>query len=101
MVSNWVRQTGYGTKDVGASQLTMMTTNNSYKMHDPGLAESCPSILRGDRILICISGGGVVSKFKGVVYCACQEYVIMILPKLFDRPHVGSLLLVDVRFTFS
>jgi hypothetical protein len=54
-----------------------MTTNgNSYKMHNLGLAESHPSVLRGDRILICISGGGFISKYEGVIYCACLDKTI-------------------------
>jgi hypothetical protein len=58
----------------------MMTMNNSYKMHDdPGLTKSHPYNLRGNRILICVSGGGAISKFEGMVDCTCQEYVIMIL----------------------
>jgi hypothetical protein len=78
----------------------MPTTNNSYKMHSPGLAESHPSILRGDRILNCISGGGDISKFEGMGYCACQENVIMVIPIPFGRDHADGLL-VDVRFNFS
>jgi hypothetical protein len=58
---------GQGTKGAGALQVMMKTTNNSYKMHDLELAESHPSVLRDDRILVCIRGGGVISKFEGVV----------------------------------
>ncbi len=58
-------------------QLTMTTTNgDSYKMHNPGLAKSHPSVLRGNRILICVSGGGFISKFEGVIYCACLNKTI-------------------------
>jgi hypothetical protein len=102
MVSSWVRQMGHRTKGTDALQVTMKTTNNSYnyKMHNPGSAESHPSILRGYGILICVRGGGVISKFEDVVYLACQEYRIMIPPKLLDRTHDDSLL-VDVRFNIS
>jgi hypothetical protein len=100
MVSKWVRQMGHGTRGPGALRVTMKTTNNGYKMHNLGLAESHPSVLRGNRILICISGSGVMSKFESVVCCACQEYVIMILPKLLDCAHDDNLL-VDVMFTLS
>jgi hypothetical protein len=100
MVSDRVGQMGHGTKGVGASWLTMMTTNDSYKMHNLGLAKSYPSVLRSNRILICVNGGGIVSKFEGIVYCACHEYVVTILSKMFRHAHVNGLL-VDVRFTFS
>jgi hypothetical protein len=100
MVSNWVRQMGHRTKGTGALQMTIKTMNNSYMMHDLGLAKSHPSVLWEDRILICVRSSRVISKFEGVVYCACQEYMIMILPKLFDCTHDDSLL-VDVRFNFS
>jgi hypothetical protein len=77
MVSNWVRQRAHKTKGVGTLQLTMTTTNNnSYKMHNLGLAKSRPSVLRGNRILICISGSGFISKFEGVMYCACLDKTI-------------------------
>jgi hypothetical protein len=77
MVSNWVRQRAHETKGVGTLRLTMMTTNvNSYKMHDPGLAKNYPSVLRGERILNCISGSEFISKSEGVMYCACLDKTI-------------------------
>jgi hypothetical protein len=77
MVSNWVRQRAHKTKGVGALWLTMTTMDNdSYKMHYPGLAKSNPSVLQGDRILMCISGSGFISKFEGVMYCACLDKTI-------------------------
>jgi hypothetical protein len=55
----------------------MTTTNgNSYKMHNPGLAKSHPSVLQGNRILICVSDSGFISKFEGVMYCACLDKTI-------------------------
>ncbi len=48
-------------------------------MHNPGLAESHPSVLRGNRLLICISGSGFISKFEGVMYCACLDKTINLL----------------------
>jgi hypothetical protein len=98
MVSKWVRQTGHGTKAAGALRVTINTTNTGYKMHHPELAKRHPSILRGNKKLICVSVGGVILKFEGMVYCACQEYMIMILAKLLDHTHDANLL-VDVRFT--
>jgi helicase MOV-10 len=68
-----------------------------YKLHVPGLAESRPSVLRGDKILIRVTGG---SKFEGVVHRTSQEYAIMDLPRSFDRVFIDGLR-VDVRFTFS
>jgi hypothetical protein len=68
-----------------------------YKMHVPGLAESRPSVLRGDRILVSVRG---VSNFEGIVHRTSQEYAIMTLPRSFDRTYVNGLH-VDVRFTFS
>jgi hypothetical protein len=77
MVSNWFRQKAHKTKGMGALRLTMMTTNsNSYKMHNPGSAESHPSVLRGDRILICVNGSGFISKVEGMMYCACLDKTI-------------------------
>ncbi len=61
----------------GALRLTMTTTNSdSYKMHDLGLAKSHPSVQQGNRILICVSGSGFISKFEGVMYCACLDKTI-------------------------
>ncbi|KAL3776572.1 hypothetical protein ACHAW5_000336 [Stephanodiscus triporus] len=68
-----------------------------YKLLVPGLAESRPSVLRGDKILIRDTGG---SKYEGVVHRTSQEYAIMDLPRSFDRTFIDGLR-VDVRFTFS
>ncbi len=77
MFSNWVRQRAHETKGVSALQLTMTTTNgNSYKMHNSRLAESHPSVIWGNRILICVSSSGFISKCEGVMYCACLDKTI-------------------------
>ena len=68
-----------------------------YKLFVPGLAESRPSVLKGDKILIYVKGG---SKFEGVVNHTSQEYAIMNLPKTFNHIFIDGLC-VDVRFTFS
>ncbi len=68
-----------------------------YKLFVPGLAESRPSVLRGDKILIRVMGG---SNFEGAVHRTAQEYAIMNLPRSFDRVFLDGLR-VDVRFTFS
>lgn len=72
-----------------------------YKLLVPGLAESRPSVLRGDKILIRVAGGGGGgSKFEGVVHRTSQEYAIMDLPRSFDRTFLDGIR-ADVRFTFS
>jgi hypothetical protein len=71
-----------------------------YKLHVPGLAECRPSIIKGDKIIIYVKGGGGGMKFEGIVHRTCQEYAIMDLPKVFTRTYIDGLR-VDVRFTFT
>ena len=67
-----------------------------YKLHVPGLAESRPSVLKGDRIFINANG----KKYEAVVSRCSQECAYMNLPRKFESVYLDGLL-VDVRFTFS
>ncbi len=67
-----------------------------YSIHVPGLAESRPSVLRGDKILIRCSLGC----FEGIVERTEQESAILLLPKRLNE-HFTPGLLVDVRFSFK
>jgi helicase MOV-10 len=69
-----------------------------FTLRIPGLAESRPSVLKGDKILIHVKAGDF--KFEGIVHRTSQEHAIIDFPRSFDRVFVNGLR-VDVRFTFS
>jgi hypothetical protein len=73
-----------------------------YKLHVPGLAECRPSIIKGDKIIIHVKGGGRGGgmQCEGIVHRTYQEYAIMDLPKVFTHTYIDGLR-VDVRFTFT
>jgi len=68
-----------------------------YTLRVPGLAENRPSVLKGDRIIISVSGRG---KFEGVVQRTTNEDAIIEFAPSFYRVFIDGLR-VDVRFTFS
>ncbi len=68
-----------------------------YTLRVPGLAENRPSVLKGDRIIISVSGRG---KFEGVVQRTTNEDAIIEFNPSFHRVFIDGLR-VDVRFTFS
>ena len=68
-----------------------------YTLRVPGLAENRPSVLKGDRIIISVSGRG---KFEGVVQRTTNEDAILEFNPSFHRVFIDGLR-VDVRFTFS
>ena len=68
-----------------------------YKLKVPGLAENRPSVLKGDRIIVSVKGGG---KFEGIVQRTESEHVIIEFHPSFHRNYINGLR-VDVRFTFS
>ena len=72
-----------------------------YKLHVPGLAECRTSIIKGDKIIIYVKGGGRGGmQLEGIVHRTYQEYAIMDLPKAFTNTYIDGLR-VDVRFTFT
>lgn len=68
-----------------------------YTLRVPGLAENRPSVLKGDRIIISVSGKG---KFEGIVQRTTNEDAIIEFAPSFHRVFIDGLR-VDVRFTFS
>ena len=68
-----------------------------YTLRVPGLAESRPSVLKGDRIIISVGGRG---KFEGIVQRTTNEDAIIQFAPSFHRVFIDGLR-VDVRFTFS
>lgn len=71
-----------------------------FKLHIPGLAESRPSVLKGDKILICLKGGRSNNKFEGIVHRTMQEHAIIDFPHSFSRVFIAGLR-VDVRLKFA
>jgi len=68
-----------------------------YTLRVPGLAENRPSVLKGDKIIISVSGRG---EFEGVVQRTTNEDAIIEFNPSFHRVFIDGLR-VDVRFTFS
>jgi helicase MOV-10 len=72
-----------------------------FKLHIPGLAESRPSVLKGDKILICVNNERRSNnRFEGIVHRTTQEHAIIDFPHSFSGVFIAGLR-VDVRFTFS
>jgi len=68
-----------------------------YSLHVPGLAESRPSVLRGDSLRIKVNGGKC---YQGYVTRIEQENVKISFHQSFDSTFIPGLH-VDVRFSFS
>jgi helicase MOV-10 len=67
-----------------------------FKLHCKGLAESRPSVLKGDKILLSING----RSFEGYVERVQLEDAILMVPQNFNRMYVTNAQ-VSVRFRFK
>lgn len=83
-------------KTYDLSSVPLIKEGRCYKLHVPGLAESRPSVLKGDRIFINSNG----KQYEAIVSRCSQECAYMNLPRKFESVYLDGLR-VDVRFTFS
>lgn len=67
-----------------------------YSIHVPGLAESRPSVLRGDTIKIRCNRGC----FEGIVERTEQENAIITFPRSMNSNYINGMR-VDIRFSFK
>lgn len=78
--------------------VAMDRRGRNFTLEVPGLAESRPSVLRGDKIYISYNKGE--KTFAADVQSIENEKVVLVINKAFDRIFVDGMKF-DVRFSFS
>ena len=78
---------------------SMTRRGRHWSLYVPGLAESRPSVLKGDKIIVRYTGDKNES-YKGVVERVEQEHALISFPGRFAARYVNGVG-IDVRFTFK
>ena len=73
--------------------------NRLYRIFVPGLIESRPSLLRGDRILVTLSTNPQQT-FRGRIEHCEMEHILVEFARVFDRHYIAGAK-ADVRFEIS
>jgi helicase MOV-10 len=94
----WVEesQMQFDIRNYDMKNVILERQGRSYRIYVPGLAESRPSVLRGDKIYVRYSS----KSYEGLVERTDMEHAVILLPRRIHKDYTNGMQ-VDVRFSFK